>query len=151
MTEITFHLNAQEKLDYSCRLIRKAYNAKAKVVVAGPSDLLSQLSALLWSLSSTDFIAHCHLDPAAESLSAAHSSYMLAASPVVLTASILAIDKLPHHQVLLNFFEDVAPGFEKFERVIEIVGQAEPDKEMARKRWRHYAQRGYPIQKHDIQ
>ena len=33
MTRIDFHTNIPDKLSYACRLARKAYGARAKVVV----------------------------------------------------------------------------------------------------------------------
>jgi DNA polymerase-3 subunit chi len=141
MTEITFHLNANNKLDYCCRLLRKAYTSQAKVVVKGSRDMLKQLDQALWNISATDFIPHCNCDA---------ESFLLNASPIVLTSNIESLDTLPHHQVLLNIDDDVAPGYEKFERVIEIVGDLDEDKAKARIRWRHYSQRGYPISTHEI-
>ena len=141
MTEITFHLNAANKMDYCCRLLRKAYSSQANVVVKGPSDLLKQLDLALWSLTSTDFIPHCHSDA---------QPHVLSASPIVLTSSIESLDFLPHHQVLLNLDEEIATGYEKFERVIEVVGDKDSDKAKARLRWRHYSQRGYPISTHEV-
>ena len=35
MTEITFHFNAPDKMDYACRFLRKAYNLQARVMVTG--------------------------------------------------------------------------------------------------------------------
>ena len=141
MTEITFHLNANNKMDYCCRLLRKAYTSQAKVVVKGSADLLQQLDQALWSISTTDFIPHCNSDAESEHLNA---------SPIVLTSNIDSFDLLPHHQVLLNMDDEIASGYEKFERVIEVVGNEDQDKSKARVRWRHYSQRGYPISTHEI-
>lgn len=141
MTEITFHLNANNKMDYCCRLLRKAYTQQAKVVVKGSADLLQQLDQALWSISTTDFIPHCNSDAESE---------LLNASPIVLTSNIDSFDLLPHHQVLLNMDDEIASGYEKFERVIEVVGNEDQDKSKARVRWRHYSQRGYPISTHEI-
>ena len=141
MTEITFHLNANNKMDYCCRLLRKAYNSQAKIVVKGSAEVLQQLDQALWSISTTDFIPHCNSDAEPE---------LLSASPIVLTSNIDSFDLLPHHQVLLNMDEDTASGFEKFERVIEVVGNEHDDKSKARDLWRHYSQRGYPISTHEI-
>jgi DNA polymerase-3 subunit chi len=41
-------------------------------------------------------------------------------------------------------------GYETFERVIEIVSLDEEDKALARLRWKHYAERGYPLVRHDL-
>jgi DNA polymerase-3 subunit chi len=59
-------------------------------------------------------------------------------------------DAAPHHQVLVNLGSTVAPGFERFERVIEVVGLDDADRNQARSRWRHYADRGYAMTRHDL-
>ena len=37
-----------------------------------------------------------------------------------------------------------------FERVIELVGLEDEDRQAARQRWKHYATRGYAIARHDL-
>jgi len=44
----------------------------------------------------------------------------------------------------------VPEGFERFERLIELVAQEDGDRQQARARWKHYADRGYAIQRHDL-
>jgi len=44
----------------------------------------------------------------------------------------------------------VPEGFERFERLIEVVSQDDGDRQRARARWKHYADRGYAIQRHDL-
>ena len=54
---------------------------------------------------------------------------------------------------LLGRFTDasqVPAGFERFERLIELVGNVDDDRAQARQRWRHYADRGYAITHHDL-
>ena len=72
------------------------------------------------------------------------------ASPVVLAAQIEGATELPHHQVLLNLGREVAPGYERFERTIEVVTLDDDDRQQARLRWKHYADRGYSITRHDL-
>ena len=138
MTEIAFHFNAADRLDYLCRLLRKAVLAGAKVGVVGPAAALSQLDAQLWAFSAPDFVPHCLQDSPSE---------VLAASPVVLTTSAQG---LAHQQVLVNLGQEVAAGFEGFERVIEVVGLEEAQRQAARARWRHYTELGYAITRHDL-
>jgi DNA polymerase-3 subunit chi len=51
---------------------------------------------------------------------------------------------------LVNLGEQVPAGFERFERVIEVVSLDEQDRQMARSRWKHYAEHGYAITRHDL-
>jgi DNA polymerase-3 subunit chi len=141
MTEIAFHFNAPDKLAYACRLLRKAVASGARVVVTGPPASLQALDTLLWTFSPHEFVAHCRAGSPPE---------QLMASPVVLAAQIQGGAELPHHQVLLNLGAEVAAGYERFERTIEVVSLDEDDRQQARLRWKHYADRGYSITRHDL-
>ena len=141
MTGIDFHFNTPDKVNYACRLLRKAVAARgAQVVVVGDAAVLDAIDLALWQLSPVDFIAHCSIDAAAG---------VLARSPVVLAGQSTA--QLPHRQVLLNLGAEVPSGFERFERLIDIVSDDPSDRQTARARWRHYADRGYAIVKHEFQ
>ncbi|WP_295855337.1 DNA polymerase III subunit chi, partial [uncultured Xylophilus sp.] len=70
-------------------------------------------------------------------------------SPIVLA---LDHETAPHHQVLVNLGDEVPPSFSRFERLIEIVSRDDAeDRNQARARWKHYADRGYAIVRHDLQ
>lgn len=58
------------------------------------------------------------------------------------------VTRPPHHEVLLNLGRAAPAGFESFGRLIEIVANDEADRRAGRQRWKHYAQRGYPIERH---
>ncbi len=141
MTEIAFHFNAPDKLAYACRLLRKAVASGARVVVTGEAASLQALDTLLWTFSPHEFVAHCRAGSPAE---------QLMASPVVLAAKIEGGSELPHHQVLLNLGTEVPVGYERFERTIEVVSMDDADRQLARQRWKHYADRGYSITRHDL-
>jgi DNA polymerase-3 subunit chi len=138
MTEVTFHFNAPEKTGYACRLLRKAIASGAKVVVTGESRQLGELDTALWTFSALEFVPHCQVTAATPT--------MLAASPVVLAESARSA---PHQQVLVNLGGAVPEGFERFERLIEVVGLGDDDRQQGRQRWKHYADRGYAITRHD--
>jgi DNA polymerase-3 subunit chi len=140
MTEITFHFNVANTTDYACRLLRKAYKAKARVVVKLPPVLLKTLDEALWTFSATEFLPHCSIDSPAE---------QLVCSPIVLAHSMDTETNLPHHQVLVNLMPDHPDGFEKFEKLIEIVPLDTEHRQQARQRWKYYTERGYPIKTHD--
>lgn len=138
MTEIAFHVNAADKLAYACRLLRKAWRSGARVAVVGPTPLLHRLDAALWTFSAQDFIPHC--------LGTADDTVKRASAIVLLDDARSA----PHHGVLVNLGEDVAPGFERFERVIEVADAGSSDVLAARSRWKHYASRGYVLTHQDV-
>ncbi len=138
MTEIAFHFNAPDKVAYACRLLRKAVASGSKVVVTAPLDTLTRLDAALWSFAATEFVAHC-LAPG--------DAALLALSPVVLSVDAT---QTPHHQVLLNLGESIPAGFERYERLIEVVNLDDEDRNSARARWKQYVHRGYALQRHDL-
>jgi len=139
MTEVAFHFNAPDKVAYACRLLRKAVGSGAKLVVTGEAGTLRELDTALWTFSALEFVPHC--------LSTA-SATLVSASPVVLAE---AVQGTPHQQVLVNLGSQVPEGFERFERLIEVVAQDdEADRLNARSRWKHYADRGYEITRHDL-
>ena len=138
MTEVAFHFNAPDKLGYACRLLRKAVATGARVMVTGETGTLRELDAALWTFAALEFLPHCYGEA---------TPVALAASPVVLAESVRSA---PHQQVLVNLGGAVPEGFERFERLIEVVTEAEGDRLDARRRWKHYADRGYSIKRHDV-
>jgi DNA polymerase-3 subunit chi len=139
MTEVAFHFNAPDKLGYACRLLRKAWGTGARVVVTGASDLLQDLDVALWTFAPLEFVPHCH--------GASQGDRVQARTPIVLAE---APRSAPHQQVLVNLGGAIPDGFERFERLIEVVTQDEQDRLQARQRWKHYADRGYAIVRHDL-
>lgn len=138
MTDIAFHFNMPDKLQYACRLLRKGFNGGAKLTVTGPQELLADLDARLWTFSALDFIPHVICD---------HSSPQTNRSPVLLTSDISHTQR---HPWLLNVGDTVPMGFERFERVIELVGTSDEDRERSRARWREYSAGGHKIDRFDV-
>ncbi len=142
MTRVSFHFNVPQRLVYACRLLRKATRQNARVTVTGDRGALAELDRALWSFEPTEFIPHVLLREG-ETL-----SERLHDTPVCLTAHP---GQAPHHGVLVNLGNEPPAGFESFERLIEIVSTDETDRAAARARWKHYAARGYEIEKHEVE
>ena len=139
MTEVAFHFNAPDKLAYACRFARKLARSDRRLVITGAQSLLDTLDAKLWGLEPSDFVAHCNGNSPA---------HLLVASPVVLSSDP---QQGGHHDVLLNLGDEVPVGFGSYQRLVEVVSADDPqDRDRARARWRHYAQRGYAIVRHDL-
>ena len=139
MTDLAFHFGAPDKLAYACRLVRKAVGSGAKVVLVAHEDAVAQLDADLWALSATDFLPHC----VATAVRTVQSR-----SPVVL---VTHVQQAPEHSgVLVNLTETVPEGFERFDRLIEVVSTDTEDRSIARGRWRYYTEQGYAITRHDL-
>ena len=139
MTDIAFHFNVGEPLAYACRLLRKAYGAGAHVTVVGPEAALADLDKALWTFTALDFVPHCRSNAPAT---------VRERTSIVLAPDAAALQG--HADVLLNLGDGVPAGFEQFERLIELVSTGDADRQKARARWRHYAERGYSITRHDL-
>lgn len=137
MTAIEFHVNQDDKLRYACRLLRKAYRMGTSTVVTAEPELLEQLDKMLWQFSSAEFLPHC------SSNSPAHT---MAVTPIFLTGQL---DACSADGVLINLGQSIAPGFERFERVIEVASSQQEDRQAARGRWKFYQERGYPLKRHE--
>ena len=138
-TQVAFHFNAPDKLDYACRFVRKAMRREVPVTVVAPMELLRQLSARLWKLAGQDFLAH-----AVEG----DDDAIFALSPVVLVSRATLSQ---HRALLLNLGTAVPEGFEAFDKLVEVVSSwDDEDRQCARQRWRHYQQLGHAIERHDL-
>ena len=141
MTEVSFHFNVADSVNYACRLLRKATRKGAKVAVTAPAPLLAELDRALWTFDPTDFVPHVRLTAGAT------PAARLGPTPIWLLDR--AADA-PDRDVLLNLGHDVPGGFESFERVIEVVTTGIEERSAGRERWKHYASRGYAIARHEV-
>lgn len=138
MTRIEFHFNAPERLQYACRLLRKASAQNLRLGVVGSAASLRQLDAALWTFSAVDFLPHSTASDSPQIQQA--SSILLSEDPA------LCGDR----QVLINLGDEVPAGFERFERLIEIVAVDDHGRMTARQRWKHYTAQGYDLKQHDL-
>ena len=145
MTEVAFHFNAADKIAYACRLLRKACRANARVVVTGEPALLAELDRVLWTFEPLEFVPHLRAARAGD------VGERLKATPLwLLDSAADAAASSVEHQILVNLGPGLAPGFESFQRLIEIVSSDADDRQAARLRWKHYADRGYSIERHEV-
>ncbi|HEU5297434.1 MAG TPA: DNA polymerase III subunit chi [Burkholderiaceae bacterium] len=131
---LEFHTDIADPLGYSCRLLRKAYRRAARVVVCGEPDRLSRLDTLLWTFEQLEFVPHARLR-AGERPDAA----LLKHTPIWLTDVGAA---WPQADVVINLGDQPVDEPQRFERIIEIVGDAAADRQAGRARWRHYTTLG---------
>ena len=137
MTRIDFYHNAEDRLRVSCRLIAKAVQQKLRVVVYAPDGALARaVDEMLWAEPTVQFLPHVM----AEHRLAAQTPIVIARDP----------QSVPHDQVLLNLHSETLPAFARFERLLEVVGPDEADRQAARTRFKFYKERGYPLQAHDL-
>lgn len=133
MTRIDFHTNIPDKLAYACRLARKAYASGAKLVLlADDAEQAARLDAALWSVSETDFLPHVLAgDPLA------------AQTPIIVTSD--SGTPFAHAEMLVNLSRRIPDGFERYQRVFEIISTDADDAAEGRSRYVAYKQRSFPL------
>jgi DNA polymerase-3 subunit chi len=139
MTEVQFHFNVPDRLHYACRLLRKALRAGTPgIAVTAPAATLSRLDRTLWSFDPQEFLPHVLLRAGGV------LPERMRRTPIWLVEHA---EQAAQHPVLVHLGDEPAEGFESFSRLIEIVSTDAQEREAARLRWRHYAARGYAIEK----
>jgi DNA polymerase-3 subunit chi len=137
VTSIDFYFNAADRLQVACRLAGKALAQGRQLLVYAPEgDSASRIDKLLWTWPATGFVPHCSLhDPLAPD------------TPVLIAADAEAPARC---ELLLNLAASCPPHFERFERLLEVVGADEGERAAGRERYRYYRSRGYAIANHDL-
>lgn len=119
------------------RVTRWRYAKKKPMLVFAPEkDVASSVDRMLWTQSALSFIPHCRAD-----------SPLAAETPILITDSL---DTIPQDDRLMNLSRDIPPGFSRFQSLIEVVGQADDEREAARERVRFYKDRGYEVRYFDL-
>lgn len=139
MTTVDFHTGVADKLGYTCRLLRKAYRAGSRVVVAGAPEQLARLDGLLWTFEIGEFIPHLRLRAGQTLL------------PQALRTPIWLVDvpdAVEQRDVLVNLGPDMAAGYPRYPRVIEVVAAPADEVASGRQRWRQYLAAGHAPTNH---
>ncbi|WP_334134117.1 DNA polymerase III subunit chi [Tepidimonas sp.] len=144
---VAFHLNVPPAWPargaYLCRLLAKAYAARARVWVVVGDQEWARLDEALWTLPTDDFVPHVRAGDAPELL--------VRRSPIVIARDSDALAGERH--VLVNAQPQwpsvLGGGPDRFARVIEVVADDEADRQAARQRWRRYQAMGVQPVAHD--
>lgn len=131
MTAVEFHTGVADKVEYACRLLRKAYRSGARLVVTAPAPLLATLDRELWTFADRDFIPHLRV-PSMVPGSAARTPVWLAEGEPPVDAP----------GVLVNIGASVPADPARFERIIEVLSADPEDLQPGRERWRAYVSAG---------
>ena len=133
MTRICFYHGAKDRLQAAAAWLAQAYARRQPVLVYAPDPRTADsIDRLLWTQSSTSFLPHCRAD-----------GPLAAQSPLLISENL---ESSPRHDCLLNLGDQVPPGFSRFAEVVEIVSDAEEDRQPARERFKFYRDRGYPLE-----
>ena len=123
MTRIDFYSNAEPKLQVACRLVAKVIQQRLGVVVYAPDENTARgFDRLLWTYQAIGFVPHCMAHHALSS-----------ETPVVIACEDV---EMAHYQVMLNLHAESPPSFSRFERLVEVVGAGDDDRQLARSRFR---------------
>jgi len=140
MTRVDFYLLGKEedrRDRFACRLAEKAYRMGHRVYLLAPdASSAGALDELLWTFSQGSFVPHGQLGDANAD---EHPVLIGHAEP-----------PSGFQDVLVSLANEVPDWVGRFERVAEIVGATEQDKHQARERFRHYRERGYPLETHPL-
>lgn len=141
MTEVDFYVLAPRargnRFSLACRLAEKAYSQQRRVLVYTESEEESRhMDRLLWTFREGSFIPHGLLQQADTDL-----------TPVLIGH---LDDPAGEHDVLINLSSRLPPFFSRFQRLAETLDQTPELLTAGRERFRHYKERGYPLNHHDI-
>jgi len=143
MTRVDFYLtqdpSPQQRHITACRLVEKAFRLGHHIYLhTDNAEQARQLDDLLWTFHNTSFVPHSCSD--ADSPTANYSPVMIGQQH--------HLDA--KHDVLINLAGEIPDFFTRFERVAEIVGGQEEEREASRKRFRYYRDRGYALETHQL-
>jgi len=137
MTEVVFHYGVPDKLDYACRLLRKVARSGLRARVVVEPGQAAALSARLWALAPTAFVAHS--DSSA-------SASVRRRSPVLITDGDTPDDDAA---VLLNLRGAMPHEPQRYQRVLEIISTDMADRQNGRARKRQYDAGTCSVSMHD--
>jgi len=121
----------------ACRLADKAYNLGHTVYLLTASEVQAAvLDDLLWTFRQDSFIPHERYPLAGEE-----------SSPVLIGATLPAE---VNRQVLINYTDGLPEGFERFERVVELVDSQPEVLAKSRERFRQYREKGLTPETHKL-
>lgn len=136
MTRVDFYTGSEDKLRTACQLSHKAMQNGMRVLLHVPDEeTAGKLDKLLWHYPPTAFMPHCHSGDAEAST-----------MPVVIACD----ENFPHAELLISLHDECTTFFSRFERVIEIVGCGDAEKNSGRARFKFYRDRGYELTHTDL-
>lgn len=141
MTRIDFYLlkstDAKARYLIACKLAEKAWRAGMKITLFTASPEEDRLlDDLLWQFRPASFIPHATI-----------SAPTLAGLGCVISHQGLNEGFM---DMLINLSPNVPPGFEKFERLAELIDENEAIKKEGRVHYRFYKDQGYAIETHQM-
>ena len=129
----------QSKYALACRLIEKAYLRGHKVFVfCNNRQEAETLDELLWTFKEESFIPHNLQGEGPDK------------PPPIQIGSDEAVEPRGFSDILLNLSEIIPAFSQRFQRIMEIVPNAEQAKEISRVHYREYRAKGCALQTHQL-
>ena len=142
MAEASFYIlpseSIQERDEFACKLIEKAYRSQSFCYVL--TDNIEQskiLDTLLWTFRPGSFIPH-----------QIYTGQLPTIDKVILIGSLDAPGKWKN--TIINLSSYCPNHIEQSERILEILDNSEATKTLGRQRYRHYQQTGVNLTTHKI-
>ncbi len=142
MAEVSFYIlpseSTQERYEFACKLIEKAYRSGCFCYVLTDNAEQSQkIDDLLWTFRAGSFIPH-----------QIYTGERPTLEKIILIGS-LDVPEL-WQKTVINLSSYCPKQVDKIERILEILDNSEATKELGRNRYRHYQQSGITITTHKI-
>ncbi len=140
MKQIDFHYHVANRSIYACKLVKKVTEKKLSVALfSSNADFLQLVYDDLWRFEDMTFIPHAWAD----------SEYARDTNVLFTTD----LTKLKGQDVLIllddNVPENWSETFEKFDRIVDIVGTSEEELQTSRARFRLYKSSGVTLMAYD--
>ena len=146
MTRIDFYILPDSELtaryQFCCKLISKTFKMNHRILVLCENeDAVNTLNDMLWTFKSSAFIPHSVLNADQDNADA---------DIVLMAGDSLGEPPAQHHDLLINMAGIIPAWFSHFERVSEIVVQQAQVLETTRANYRQFADKNYPLHRHDM-
>lgn len=142
MPEISFYVLAtestEERYQFACKLIEKAYRSGAFAYVLTDSSEQSRLiDELLWTFRAGSFIPH---------------QVYKGELPDIENTVLIGSNNPPEkwQKTVINLSSKIPQDFQQTERILEILDNSEETKAWGRQRYRQYQQAGIEIVTHKL-
>ncbi|MBE2295721.1 MAG: DNA polymerase III subunit chi [Phycisphaerales bacterium] len=141
MPRIDFYVLPDQKENgraaLACRLVEKAYGLGHTVYLFTTSEPRAvALDDLLWTFRQDSFVPHERFPLTGEE-----------GSPVLVGTAAPAMVEA---QVLINLSDTLPEGFERYQRVVELVDQHPEVLAQSRERFRQYREQGCSLETHKL-
>ncbi|MDC1528264.1 DNA polymerase III subunit chi [Gammaproteobacteria bacterium] len=145
MTQVDFYLLQQpaqeDRMAFTCRLCEKAMSQGMKIYIHTDSEKTAQdMDDLLWSFKPDSFIPHAIVG-VDEDLDADEEIPVFIGFGTACDVSAT---------LLINLSEEIPAFHDQFERIAEIVPNAEAAKSNLREHWNSYKQKGFELKHHAL-